>query len=138
VIKEFPAVLPFRVRLGECLLRSGLLKLAAGDIPGAAAEWSRGVSFYEHLTPRVGDLAMFEAGCHALLGSLAGMRGSDVSPADGPAEVKKAMKILRQLVTEGYHAPELRIESCLEPLHTLSEFQQLMEDVVFPDWPFTQ
>ena len=39
VIKEFPEVVGYRVRMGECWLRSGQVKLAAGDIPGAAAEW---------------------------------------------------------------------------------------------------
>ncbi len=136
VIKEFPDVLSYRVRMGECLLRSGQLKLAAGDISGAAADWRRAVSFYESLSLRGGETAMFEAGCHALLSSLAGMRGSDVSAAAGRFEREKAMAILRRLVAGGYHAPELRNESCLEPLRTLPEFRHLMADVVFPLEPF--
>ena len=136
LIPEFPEVLNYRVRMGECLLRSGQLKRAAGDIPGAAAEWRRGVSFYEGLKDRVGECVMFEAGCHALLSSVAGLRGSDVSAADGRAEVEKAMTMLRQLIALDYHDPELRIESCLEPLRARPDFQLLMMDVVFPAEPF--
>ena len=135
-MKLYPEVLGYRIRMGECLLRSGQLKLASGDIPGSAADWRRGVSFYERLSIRVGELAMFEAGCHALLSSVAGLPGSGVPPADRSAEMEKAMFILRPLVAAGYHAPELRIESSLDPLRSLPQFVRLMEDAAFPIEPF--
>ena len=138
VIKEFPEVVGYRVRMGECWLRSGQVKLAAGDIPGAAAEWRRAVSFYEGLKLRVGELAMFEAGCHAMLSRIAGMSGSGISASEGRSEAEKAMAMLRQLIAEGYQAHELRIESCLEPLHARPDFQLLMMDVAFPAEPFTR
>ena len=138
VIKEFPEVLGYRVRLGECVLRSGQLRLAAGDIPGAAADWHRAALFYERLGYRLGEMATFEAGCHAMLSSVAGMSGSGVSATDRGVEVEKAMAILRGLVAGGYHAPELRSESCLDPLRGLPEFQLLMRDVDFPVWPFVR
>lgn len=114
----------------------GTVEAGLGRHPGAAADWRRGVSFYERLSIRVGEFAMFEAGCHALLSSLAGMPGSGVPPADRSAEIEKAMAILRPLVAAGHRAPELRIESSLEPLRTLPEFVHLMEDVAFPIEPF--
>ena len=39
VIKEFPQVLQNRIRMGECLLRSGQLRVASGELPGAVADW---------------------------------------------------------------------------------------------------
>ena len=123
--------------MGECLLRSGLIRLDAGDAParpltGAALLVNR------DLPPRTGEEAMFEAGCHAMLSSVAGVSGSGVSATDRPSEVEKAMMILRGIIADNYHAPELRTESCLEPLRSLPEFQLLMLDVGFPDEPFTR
>jgi hypothetical protein len=46
------------------------------------------------------------------------------------------MVVLRRIVAEGYHPPELRNESCLDPLRSRPDFQLLMMDVAFPDWPF--
>ena len=86
----------------------------------------------------MGEMATFEAGCHAMLSSVAGMSGSEVSATDRGVEVEKAMTILRGLVAGGYHAPELRSESCLDPLRGLPEFQSLMRDVDFPVWPFAR
>jgi hypothetical protein len=73
---------------------------------------------------------------HALLSSVAGATASGVSAADGRVEAEKAMAILRRAVDEGYRAPELRNESCLEPLRTRRDFQLLMMDVDFPAEPF--
>ena len=89
VIKEFPEVLGYRIRLGECALRSGQVRLAAGDIPGAVADWRRAIAFYEGLAHRGGELAMFETGCHAMLWSVAGMSGSDISASEGRRRGRK-------------------------------------------------
>jgi serine/threonine protein kinase/tetratricopeptide (TPR) repeat protein len=136
VISEFPEVLSYRIRMGECLLRSGQVKLAAGEIPGAATDCRRAIGFYELAPLRGGETAMFEAGCHAMLSSIAGMSGSGFSVSEGGSEAEKAMAILRRIVAEGYRAPELRSESCLEPLHTRPDFQLLLMDVAFTPEPF--
>ncbi len=128
----------YRVRWGECVLRSGQLRLAAGDILGAAADWRCAAQFYERLGYRAGEMATFEAGCHAMLSSVGGMSGSGVSANDGRLEAEKAMSILRQLVAGGYHAPELRNESLLDPLRKRPDFQEMMSDVVFPIEPISQ
>ena len=83
-------------------------------------------------------MATFEAGCHAMLSSVAGMTGSGVSADDGQIEAENAMAVLRRLIAGGYHAPELRNESCLDPLRTRPDFQRLMMDVVFPAVPFAR
>lgn len=138
MIHEFPEVLGYRIRMGECVLRSGQVRLAAGDIPGAVADWRHAIAFYESLSNRGGELATFEAGCHALLSSIAGMSESGVSANEGHIEAEKAMAILRRLVAGGYHAPELRNESCLDPLRTRPDFQRLMMDAAFPAVPFAR
>jgi hypothetical protein len=135
VIKELPEVLGYRLRMGECLLRSGQVRLDAGDIPGATADWRRAIELYQGLPFRGGELAMFQAGCHAMRSSVAGMSGSGVSAAVGASEAEEAMVILRQIVAEGYHAPQLGNESCLEPLRSRLDFQLLMMDVAFPAEP---
>ena len=96
------------LRMGECLLRSGQVRLAAGDIAGATADWRQALLVYAGLPRRGGEIALFEAGCHAMLSSVAGMSGSGVPAAEGASETEKAMAILHQAIAEGYHAPELK------------------------------
>ena len=136
VIKEFPEVLGYRIRMGECLLRSGQVRLDAGDIPGAIADWRRAVAFDEGLGDRGGEIALFEAGCHAMLSRAARLRGSGMSAGDAGSEAGKAIAILKKCIAEGYHDPELENESCLDPLRGRLDFQQLMMDVAFPAEPF--
>jgi hypothetical protein len=38
-----------------------------------------------------------------------------------------------RIMGEAYHAPELKNESCLEPLHGRHDFQFIMLGVAFPD-----
>ena len=136
VIKELPEVLSYRRRIGECWLRSGQVRLAAGDIPSAVADWRRAIASYESLPPRGGETAMFESGCHAMLSRVAGTLGSGISASEGSSEAERAMAILRRIVAEGYHPVELLNESCLEPLRDRPDFQLLMMDVAFPVVPF--
>jgi hypothetical protein len=80
---------------------------------------------------------MFEAGCHAMLSHVAGMKDSGVPAGEPEAEAEKAMAVLRRVVAEGFRAPELRGESSLEPLRTRPDFRLLMMDADFPARPFT-
>jgi tetratricopeptide (TPR) repeat protein len=136
VVKDFPEVLSYRIRMGECWLRSGQVRVADGYGPGAVADWRRAIALYEALPPRVGEIAMFEAGSHALLAGVASLGGSGLSADEAGSEAEKAMAILRRIVAEGYHAPELRNESCLEPLRGRTDFRLLMMDLAFPAEPF--
>jgi hypothetical protein len=124
--------------MGECWLRSGQVRLAAGDIPGAAADWRRAIESYEGLPFRGGELALFEAGCHAMLSSVAGLSGSGVSAAAGTSESDEAMAILRRIFAEGYRDPLLSLESALESLRPRPDFQLLLMDVSFPPEPFAR
>jgi tetratricopeptide (TPR) repeat protein len=138
VIEEFPEVTGYRWRMGECVLRSGQVRLAAGDIPGAAADWRRAIASYEGLPFRGGELAVFEASCHAMLSAVAGLSGSGVSAAEGASEAEKAMAILCRIVAQGYLDPLLGSESGLEPLRARADYLLLMMDVTFPAEPFAR
>jgi hypothetical protein len=138
VIKEYPEIVSYRSRMGECWLRSGQVRLAAGDIAGSTTDWRRGLMAYGELKRRSGETAMFEAGCHAMLSSVAGVSGSGVPASEGPFEAQKAMAILVATVANGYRARELKNDSCLDPLRNRSDFQLLMLDVAFPAQPFAR
>ena len=81
---------------------------------------------------------MFEAGCHAMLSHVAGMKDSGVPAGERQAEAEKAMAILRRIVAEGFRDPELRGESSLEPLRSRPDFRLLMMDADFPARPFAR
>ena len=81
---------------------------------------------------------MFEAGCHAMLSQVAGMKDSGVPAGERRAEAEKAMAVLRRAVAEGFRAPELRGESSLEPLRSRPDFRLLMMDAAFPTRPFAR
>jgi tetratricopeptide (TPR) repeat protein len=138
VIKDYPEVVSYRIRMGECWLRSGQVRVATGDRPGAVADWRRAIAIFEALPSRVGEIALFEAGCHAMLADVASLSGSGLSAEEAGSEAEKAMTVLRRIVAEGYHAEELRQESCLEPLRARPDFQLLMMDVAFPAEPFAR
>jgi tetratricopeptide (TPR) repeat protein len=130
IIKQAPEVLSYRKRMGECLLRSGQVRLAAGDVQNAATDWRHAIASYESLPPRGGEYAMFEAGCHALLSSVALKPGSGVSARESGSEAEKAMAILNRLVAQGYHDPAIKNESCLDPLRGRDDFNKLLENLV--------
>jgi serine/threonine protein kinase/tetratricopeptide (TPR) repeat protein len=136
LVREIPQVWVYRYRMCECRLRSGQVKLAAGDIPGAVADFRLALAAKESFPARSGELGMFEAGCHAMLSRVGGVKDSGISVGEGRVEADKAMAILRRTVAEGFRAPELRGESSLEPLRSRPDFQLLMMDVAFPTRPF--
>jgi eukaryotic-like serine/threonine-protein kinase len=136
LIESDPSNVDYRAGLGESFLRSGQLRRANGDIAGAAADWRRALALFEGLPPRSGDIAGLEACCHAMLSTLAGLPGSDVSASDGPREADRAMAILRRVVAEGARAPLLRVEATLDPLRDRPDFRALRMDAAFPADPF--
>ena len=81
---------------------------------------------------------MFEAGCHAMLSHVAGMKDSGVSAGEGRAEAETAMAILRRTVADGFRGTELKSESSLEPLRSRPDFRLLMMDADFPVRPFAR
>jgi eukaryotic-like serine/threonine-protein kinase len=138
LVREIPQVRAYRYRMCECRLRSGQVKLAAGDIPGAVADFRLALAAREGLPDRSGELGMFGAGCHAMLSHVGGMKDSGVSAGEGRVEAEKAMAILARIVAEGFRAPEFHGESSLQPLRSRPDFQLLLMDVDFPARPFAR
>ena len=136
LIESEPSNTDYRVGLGESLLRSGQLRRATGDVRGAAADWRQAVALLEGPPTRSGDIAGLEACCHAMLSTLAGLPGSDVSASDGGREADAAMAILRRVAAEGVRAPLLRVEPTLDPLRDRPDFRALRMDAAFPADPF--
>jgi tetratricopeptide (TPR) repeat protein len=135
VIAEFPEVTGYRWRMGECLLRSGQVRLATGDPSGAASVWREAIRAYE-IPTRGGELAMFEAGCHDLLSGLVGATGSGVPASEAGPEAEAAMVILRRIAAEGYDASQIRMESSLDTLRDRPDFRLLLMDLTMPAEPF--
>ena len=128
LFKASPADVDTRTGLAASLLRSGQVRRATGDASGAAADWRRAIALYEGLPPRSSDVAVFEAGCHAMLSGLAehrrlrfdGVRQEQVKPT--------ALAILRAALAAGFRTPALATEAALAPLRTRPEFPLLMMD----------
>ena len=138
LIESDPENKDYRAGLGESLLRSGQLRRAAGDIPGAAADWRQAVALFEGLPApvRAGEIAGLEADCRAMLSTLAGLPGSGVSAADGPHEADAAVALLRRAVADGFRITVLRVEPTLDPLRDRPDFRALVRDAAFPADPF--
>ncbi len=136
LFKASPADVGTRTGLAASLLRSGQVRRATGDFAGAAADWRRAIALYEGLPPRSNDVAVFEAGCHAMLSGLAEIAGSGLTASDRTSEADRALAILRAALAAGFRTPALATEAALAPLRTRPEFPLLIMDAVFPPDPF--
>jgi serine/threonine-protein kinase len=136
VIAEFPEMVRYRMLKIECLLRSGQVRMASGDVTGAVADWCRGIEWAEPLPPRVGEPAIYEAACHAELAGAAGREGSGIPSSDAGREADKAMSILRRAAGDGSYGYALRLESAFEWLGDREDFRSLLLDSGFPAEPF--
>jgi hypothetical protein len=138
-VKAFPNVSGSHQGLAESVLRSGKVRRATGDAAGAAADWRRAGAIYASHPAAGGEVALFEARCHAALSGLAGTPGSGVSNAEGIAKAEKAIGTLRRAIAGGYRDTALmRIEAGLDPLRVRPDFRLMMMDIEFPTKPFAQ
>ncbi len=138
-VKEFPDLSKNHQGLAESLLRSGQVHRAAGDVAGASADWHRAAAIYASHPPAGGEVALFEACCHAALSGIACAAGSGMSKCEESAQAQKAMSILRRAIADGYRDDELmRIEPGLDPLRARLDYQLLMMDLAMPTEPFVR
>jgi serine/threonine-protein kinase len=115
----------------------GAAQLASGRVAEAAAAWRRAITEGGRPRPIQGETLYYLAGCHSLLGGVAGAPGSGLSAADGPAELERAMDTLRRAAADGYRPFDwMRRDPDLDPLRSLSAFRLLMMDLAFPADPF--
>jgi hypothetical protein len=122
--------------LAESLLRSGSVRIATGDVTGAATTLRRAAALYAAHPPH-NEPAIFHACCHGALAGLAGKAGSGVPAEEGAAHAEQAMAILQQVNASGYRDPDLlRFEPGLDPLRSRTDFGDVMLDQTFPSEPF--
>jgi hypothetical protein len=115
------------------------VRRSGGDPTGAARDWREAIALYEGVPDRVGEVALFEAGCHAWLSEVAGLDGSGVSPSEGPDESDRGLEILRRAVASGYRDVDLlRTDAALDPIRPREDFRMLLMDLSMPADPFTR
>ena len=91
----------------------------------------------ERLPSRTGEQWYELACCHAALAGASTIAKSGISPADGEAEAKKAMDLLRRAIAAGFHdAGAMAKEVALDPLRPRPDFRPLVTDLSMPADPF--
>jgi serine/threonine-protein kinase len=142
LVKANPTVTEDQSRLLQGQILQGLkglgaTQLAAGQAALAVATWRRAIETGERLRSSNGETLYYLAGCHALLGGVAGAPGSGLSVGEGQAELDRAIDTLRRAVAAGYRlAAFIRRDQDLGPLHLRPDFQALLLDLAFPADPF--
>jgi tetratricopeptide (TPR) repeat protein/tRNA A-37 threonylcarbamoyl transferase component Bud32 len=117
----------------------GATQQAAGQPAAAVASWRRAVANDEHARSSLGDTLFYLAGCHARLGGIAGVVGSGLPATAGPAELDQAMALLRRAARNGNgNVSGLRRDPDLDPLRARADFQAMVADFAFPDYPFSR
>jgi hypothetical protein len=139
LIKATPA---FADRLQVCLVFGlkglGATQQTAGQFADAVASWRRAVASDERTRTSNPETLYYLAGCHALLGGIAGTDGSGLSAALGAAELDTAMGVLRRAVEGGYREVTwIKRDPDLDALRPRPEFQLLMMDLAMPAEPFS-
>jgi serine/threonine-protein kinase len=139
LIREHTDLPRYRAELGETLLRSGQARRAEGDLTGAATDWRRAIELYRTTPVPVRENTFLQAGCHAMLSTLAGRPGTGASAADGRPYAERAMALLKDAVAAGYRNPAYyRTETALDPLRDRDDFRLLLLDLDFPAEPFAR
>jgi serine/threonine-protein kinase len=107
----------------------GATQRAAGRDAEAMASWRRATAEGRRLRPSDGESLYYLACCHALLGGAAA----------APAELDRAMAVLRQAVAAGYRSLDcMRRDPDLDPLRPRPDFGALLLDLAFPAEPFAR
>jgi serine/threonine protein kinase len=144
LIRANPKVTEDQSRLLQGLMLQGLrglgaTQIARGRTVAAVAGWRRATADGERLRPSFGETLYYLAGCHALLGGVAGAPDSGLSPAQGRAELDQAMDCLRQAIAAEYCPIDwMRRDPDLNSLRPRPDFQMLLMDLAMPDHPFAR
>src|SRR5262249_4350715 len=125
--------------LVQALKGLGATQLADGRAADAVANWRRAVAIGERLRSDYGETLYYLACCHAPLGGGARAASSGGPAGAGPAELDRAMAVLRQAITAGYRdGARMRRDPDLEPLRSRPDFWLLMMDLAFPSDPLAR
>jgi hypothetical protein len=135
--RDHPGVDDYRAGLAWAFV--GLARAFRGtDRPGEAVRsYRRAIAIWER-SPTMTSQVRFElAEDHAALAALAGIPGSGLPAADGPAEANRAMGVLRRTVAMGYRpSRSLRTDPAFAPLRDRDDFRLLVMDLEMPAEPF--
>jgi serine/threonine-protein kinase len=114
----------------------GASQLAADQPADAVATWRRAVDIEKRMTFDFGESLYYLAGCHALLGAVAGAPGSPVSAEEGQTERDRAMLTLRRAINAGYSPVQwMRRDPDLDSLRSRDDFQLLLKNLEAPEKP---
>jgi serine/threonine-protein kinase len=114
----------------------GATHLAGGRVAEAVASWRRAVAIGDSLRSNYNETLYYLAGCHALLGGVAGAPGSGLPAAEGPVEFDRAMDTLRRAVAAGHRSFDgMRRDPDLDRLRSRDDFKVLLMDPATPDDP---
>jgi hypothetical protein len=132
---------PFLTKARSWLLQGrrglGATQLAAGQTTQAVATWRCAIEAGERLRSSPAETLYYLAGCHALLGGIAGAAGSGLSAEEGQAELERAMDTLHQTIVAGYRPVDwMKRDPDLAPMRSRPDFQLLLMDLSFPAEPF--
>jgi eukaryotic-like serine/threonine-protein kinase len=127
----------FRSHLVDTLRRNTNARQALGPPAEAIAAYRRTIGILEGL-PGQAPNDLYDLACfHARLGALASVN-SGVASAEVRAGPDRAIEYLRLAIAAGYrNLFRLQIDPDLHSLRAQPEFQALLMDLAFPDWPFT-
>ncbi|MGO9469988.1 MAG: tetratricopeptide repeat protein, partial [Isosphaeraceae bacterium] len=135
-INDNPTVIDYQSDLAFSLSRLGRAQRLAGLHAESAASLRRAVALFDRITSLEIDSRYELAVDHALLAVLAGLPGSGLSAAVGPAETDRAMDALRWAVAGGFRgASKLCNETALDSLRDRPDFKLLMMDLAMPPDP---
>ncbi|MGO9915479.1 MAG: tetratricopeptide repeat protein [Isosphaeraceae bacterium] len=138
-INDNPTVIDYQSDLAFSLSRLGRAQRLAGLHAESAASLRRAVALFDRITSLEIDSRYELAVDHALLAVLAGLPGSGLSAAVGPAETDRAMDALRWAVAGGFRgASKLCNETALDSLRDRPDFKLLMMDLAMPPDPFAR
>jgi serine/threonine-protein kinase len=137
LLKTNPSLTKARSWLLQGQRGLGATQLAAGQTPKAVATWRRAIEAGELLHSSPAETLYYLAGCHALLGGVAGTAASGLSATEGQAELERAMDTLHQTIAAGYRPVDwMKRDPDLAPLRSRPDFQLLLMDLSFPAQPF--
>ncbi len=125
LIKRRPDRPEYVAELAHGYLRKGQLRKAAGDTPGAVADWKRAIERYKTIHSLLSGPQTFQSACcHAALS------GAATQPALASAEAEQAMELLKKATGMSYRSPDtFRTEPALDPLRNRDDFKKLMADL---------
>jgi serine/threonine-protein kinase len=133
LVSDYPNLLRYRKELAETLLRFGQVRQAARDFAGAAADWRRACALFKSVPDLDSENVFFHAGCHALLSTLTGAPGTQVSPGESLSDADQALDLLKHAAAMGYRSAHYYSnESAFDPIRDRPDFRALMMDLMFP------